>query len=72
MCLFCRSPSLVKQKLNCEYERERETPFPWKVPAVSLLRLKSFDCCEAGLFSSRLRANAGGEVINMAGKVELG
>lgn len=50
----------------------REKPFPWKVPAVSLLNIKSCDCCEAVLFSSCLRATAGGETINMAGKVELG
>lgn len=49
----------------------RENPLPRKVPAVSLLSIKSFDCCEAVLFSPCLRATAGGEVINMAEKVEL-
>lgn len=74
--------ALVKQKLHCERTREAFSFLfslslslfffflPWKVPAVSLLSLKSSDCCEAVLFSSRPRATAGGEVINMAGKVE--
>lgn len=46
--------------------------FPWKDPAVGLLSLKGFDCCEADLFSSCPRATTGGEIINMAGKVKLG
>lgn len=74
ICLLfqcCKSRALIKQKLNCSMEYG-ENPFPWKDPAVSLLSLKGFDCCEAALFSSCPRATAGGEIINMAGKVKLG
>lgn len=51
---------------------EEKNPFPWNDPAVGLLSLKGCDCCEAALFPSCPRATAGGEIINMAGKVKLG
>lgn len=51
---------------------EEKKPFPWNAAAVGLLSLKGSDCCEAALFPSCLRATAGGEIINMAGKVKLG
>lgn len=43
--------------------------FLGKIPALGSSGLKGSDCCEAGLFSSRPRATAGGEIINTAGKV---
>lgn len=43
--------------------------FLGKIPALGSSGLKGSDCCEAGLFSSRPRAPAGGEIINTAGKV---
>lgn len=72
ICLFFSFVRVLHSSNRSLTVSTRENLFPWKVPAVSLLSLKSFDCCEVVLFSSCPRAAAGGEVINMAGKMELG
>lgn len=51
---------------------EEKKPFPWNGTAVGLLSLKGSDCCEAALFPPRLRAAAGGGIVNAAGKSESG
>lgn len=58
--------------MEAKQRLEEKSPFPWTDPAVGLLSLKGSGCCEAALFPSCPRATAGGEIINMAGKVKLG
>lgn len=65
-------PELHNRQMEAKRWMEEKNPFPWNNPAVGLLSLKGSDSCEAALFPSRPRATAGGEIINMAGKVKLG